>query len=77
MWKEVKESEPNRDGTYFVAIGRLGAKQDTMMYTVDGGWNTYYESKGKLRGEGRDSEHYINNDGYVVAWFDLPDYIPA
>ena len=63
-WVDTIDCVPLADGDYIVqtVFGSTG----TMMYTLKGGWNTYYDNKGIL---------HNNNpmpDGYVARWYAAP-----
>ena len=77
MWMNGLTSEPQKNGEYIVMKGYSEVEEDFMAYTVEGGWNTFINSDGELVGTTRQSDEYINSDGYIKAWFQVPKYNPA
>ncbi len=65
MWVVTKEREPKRDGFYLVQM--MYGKVNGLEFTIEGGWNTHYDSDGNLH-----TESAIEKT-HVARWFDAPD----
>ncbi len=68
-WHKGKK-EPEKDGTYLTITKHSGAAQ-TMLYTVEGGWNTYRKDNGTYSTirEEKDRKEWRE---YVQCWSELP-----
>ena len=63
-WIDTRTIGPTRDGEYM--IQKANGIVEAMMYTTDGGWNTYRDSDGTLH------NNCAMDYRYVVRWFDVP-----
>lgn len=64
MWIKTAERKPKINGYYLVYMnyGRV----DALRYTIEGGWNTYYDENGVLHA------NYAIKDEHVSYWLDAP-----
>lgn len=63
-WIDVRNTEPTEDGTYLVQM--TGGYLMGLDFTREGGWNTHYDTSGKLCNiSAMESSH-------VARWFDAP-----
>lgn len=71
MWIDTRDCVPLADGEYYTqnVLGRIMP----MNYTSEGGWNTYRDEDGTLRGSG-----LISGDLYIARWYKIstPPDIP-
>lgn len=69
MWVDSRDRLPNKDGEYMMqsVYGGIG----TILYTVDGGWNTHRTEAGVAM------ENAIPNNGYIARWFEVPEPEPV
>ena len=63
-WISTRNMEPENDGTYLAQMAHGGLAG--LDFTVEGGWNTHYDSKGNLHTESAISKLS------VARWFDAP-----
>ena len=63
-WVDTTDCVPLADGIYVVQT--VFDSISVMMYTLKGGWNTYYDNNGIL--QDKDSMP----DGYVARWYAVP-----
>lgn len=70
MWIDTRECVPLTDGEYLVQT--VYGKVSPMLYTYEGGWNTFVDNKGELN-----NTNAFDNL-YVVRWFTAikPDDVP-
>lgn len=70
MWIDTRECVPIADGKYIVQT--VMGNVTPMMYTLKGGWNSFYKSDGTLVGEGETDPYYI------VRWYKVitPPEVP-
>lgn len=69
MWINTRDRLPDKDGEYMMqsVYGSIG----TILYTVDGGWNTHRTAAGLFM------DNAISNNGYIARWFDIPEPEPV
>ena len=66
-WIDCWERQPDKDGEYIVQTVFDSAKP--ILYTTEGGWNTYIDSNGDLHNEKMISETH------VLRWLEV-DPVP-
>ena len=67
VWHDAKLMSPAEDGTYLVVTGWSVNDVSTMLYTTEGGWNTYRDKDGLHADRALSTE-----DGYIRLWTAMP-----
>lgn len=67
VWHDAKLMSPAEDGTYLVVTGWSVNTVSTMLYTTEGGWNTYRDKDGLHADRALSTE-----DGYIRLWTAMP-----
>ena len=68
VWHEADLMSPAEDGSYLVVTGWGVDMVGTLLYTTDGGWNTFRDGKDVLH-----TKNAMNNkDGYIRLWASWP-----
>lgn len=63
--------EPERDGYYIAQCGYGDdLREVALSFTVSGGWGTYGHEPEDERG----NDDYINNDEWIAAWYNAPEF---
>lgn len=70
MWVNTMDASPKRDGYYLCQF--IYGNVSPLSYTVDGGWNTSWSSKGDMR------DNYRMSETNIARWYEIdePEPIP-
>lgn len=68
--------DPNKDGEYIVLRGYSDPEVSSVLYTVAGGWNTFYTNDKKLFAENAFEGHVGDENGWIKGWLTLSDGDP-